>query len=153
MAYKKPVKLQGEKPTTSTGKRLLSLRRSYTAGFDWAAVDDRLLRGALWAATLEGTALMFSTAAGGRGICLRVFHGDEKLVEYATDPEELNGLLAELVAQLSDDGDKLLELFDGTVRRRLLPADLEQGESVHVDLTPEAKTRLAKRQYGEQAAD
>lgn len=151
MAYKKPVRLQGEKPTTAQGKRLLSLRRTVTVGFDWAAVDDRLLRGALWACTLEGAALMFSTAAGGRGICLRVFYGEQKEVEYATDPEELNGLLESLIEQLVADPVTHLQLFDGTVRRRLVPADLNAAESVHADLHAEALTRQMKRQAAEGA--
>lgn len=139
MAYPKKPALKVQTPTDSREKRVLSLRRSASVGFDWAAVDGDLLRAALLAATQEGAAVMISAAAGGRGVCIKVYVDDDKVIEYATDAEELNQLLEQVVVQLAREGLLLVDVVKGTPRRPITMRDVEEHDRVH------AAVKRAKR--------
>lgn len=131
MAYAKKPSLKAEIPPTSTGKRLLNLRRTLAVGFDWIAVDGQALKTALFAAGLEGMAVMISPAADGRGVCLKIFIGDDKVTEYATTADELNGLLEQMIDQIPPEGHDLRSIMAMTPQKPLSIADLRHAESVH----------------------
>lgn len=101
MAYpKRAPKLGAPKPNGLKEVQSLFKRRANAIGFDWVSVDTVLLKGALTCALAGGAAIMFSAAAGGRGICIKVFLGEERAVEYAIDAEELNVLLDQVIDQM-----------------------------------------------------
>lgn len=84
-------------------------RRQQSLGFSWQTVDSRLFKAAMQAAMMNGVAVMFSSAAGGRGLCMRLMKGnDQREVEYANDGEELNTLL-EMVIEAYQTGSEDLK--------------------------------------------
>lgn len=84
-------------------------RRQQSMGFNWNAMDARLFRAAMQGALMNGVAVMFSSAAGGRGLCIRLMKGqDNREVEYANDAEELNALL-EMMADAYQTGSEDLK--------------------------------------------
>lgn len=109
---------------------MLNLRRAFSHGFDWSKVDGDELLTAFFAAGLEGAALMISPAAGGRGVCLKLFIGDDKEVEYATTPEELNELLGQVVDQLQPVGQDLRQIMAMTPPAGVSEANMTVAESV-----------------------
>lgn len=101
MAFsKRAPKLGASKPNGLKEVQNLFKRRANAIGFDWVSVDTALLKGALTCALAGGAAVMFSAAAGGRGICIKVFMGEERAIEYAIDAEELNVLLDQVIDQM-----------------------------------------------------
>lgn len=91
--------LKVETPKGPEAMRVFNRRKNST-GFGWGQIDAALLFAALASALENDIAVMFSRAAGGRGVCLRLMRGKAvpPEVEYAFDSEELNGLL-ELVVE------------------------------------------------------
>lgn len=66
-------------------------------GVEWRDVSDLELRAALQTALAQGVTVVFSSAMGGLGVCVRTWHGDDKDVAYAKDASMLNRLLAAMV--------------------------------------------------------
>jgi len=59
---------------------------------NWKDVEPTAAIVAMAATTQAGATLVFSPAMGGSGFCLRVWHGDDKWTEYASNAEQLNEL-------------------------------------------------------------
>lgn len=100
MAFKKPVKLGASRPENLVKGIELNFRRQERLGVDWGSVNTVSLKAALASVILSGNAIMLSSAAGGRGVCVKIFQGEHKAVEYATDAEELSQLLEQVIDQL-----------------------------------------------------
>lgn len=60
---------------------------------DWSQVQPTQILVAMAAASQAGATLVFGPAMGGAGVCLRVWHGDDKWTEYAATAEAFNQLL------------------------------------------------------------
>jgi len=60
---------------------------------NWAEVQPTQILVAMAAASQAGATLVFGPAMGGAGVCLRVWHGDDKWTEYASTAEAFNQLL------------------------------------------------------------
>ncbi len=60
---------------------------------DWARVESTGILVAMAASSQAGATLVFGPAMGGAGVCLRVWHGDDKWTEYASTAEAFNQLL------------------------------------------------------------
>lgn len=146
MPYTKKPKLAVKTPDSGPGKRLLGLKRTLAIGFDWLAVDGDEMRCAFFAAGLAGAAIMISPAAGGRGVCLKLYVDDDKEIEYATTPDELNELMGQIVDQLQPDGQDLREVMKMTPLPRITERDLTHEESVHADHTDHYKGK--RREIG-----
>lgn len=104
MAFSKKPGLKVPTPKTAAAKRHIAFKRTARPDFSWLAVSSDELKCALWVACQSGAAVMFSGAQGGRGVCIKLFVDGDKVTEYATDHEELDDLLAQLVDQLCDEG-------------------------------------------------
>ncbi len=97
MAQPKILKMNSD-GTRDMGKRMaLSFKRANAVGFDWVKVSEVELLAALTVVINSGVAIMFSQASGGKGVCLKIFDGDQKAVEYAGIPEELDNMLGQIV--------------------------------------------------------
>lgn len=97
MAATKGVKFQPNAGKTMADRMSLKFKRDEVVGFDWVAVDQVELLSALMVATQAGVAIMFSAAMGGKGVCIKVFQGEDRAIEYASLPEELSQLLSQVV--------------------------------------------------------
>lgn len=60
---------------------------------NWADVRPTQILVVMAAASQAGATLVFGPAMGGAGVCLRVWHGDDKWTEYAASAEAFNQLL------------------------------------------------------------
>jgi len=60
---------------------------------DWSQVSQVNVVVAMAASSQAGATLVFGPAMGGAGVCLRVWHGDDKWTEYASTAEAFNQLL------------------------------------------------------------
>jgi len=60
---------------------------------NWSEVQPTQILVAMAAASQAGATLVFGPAMGGAGVCLRVWHGDDKWTEYASTAEAFNQLL------------------------------------------------------------
>lgn len=118
MANAKMPKLNSD-GTRDMGKRMaLSFKRANAIGFDWTAVSEVELLGALTAALNAGVAIMFSAASGGKGVCLKIFDGDQKAVEYAGVPEELDNMLGQVIDHYGSGSEDTREAIAMGVRLR-----------------------------------
>jgi len=97
MAPTRPVKMDSNGKRDMAHRMTLAFKRAEAIGFDWTKVSQVELLTALTTALQAGAALMFSPASGGKGVCLKVFEGDTKAVEYASLPEEMNNMLSQVV--------------------------------------------------------
>lgn len=87
-------------PKATVQEQMSAFRRKRDAlVFGWANVDPALMYAAMASAIECDIAIMFSRAAGGRGVCIRLLKGKNvpSEVEYAMDAEELNGWLEAIV--------------------------------------------------------
>jgi hypothetical protein len=126
MPYKGKPKLNVPAPVTAAEKRVIGLRRRVQPQFAWPLVDEEAIKMALLAVCMDGSAIMFSPAAGGRGVCLKLFVDGDKVTEYATDAEELEQLLYQVAEQLCPVGVDLQKLYDALPRTTITASDLSR---------------------------
>lgn len=118
MSATRPPKLNSNGNRAMSGKMDLFKKRASAIQFDWVAVDPIELLAALTCALNEGAALMFSPASGGKGVCLKVFQGDSKAIEYATLPEELTSLLEQVADHYASGTEDIRESIRLGVKMR-----------------------------------
>ena len=83
-------------------------------GLDWKAVDSVALKAAIIAATDSGVALMFTQAAGGIGICMRLLlGGDKREIVYAVDASDLNEYLDQVQKAFGSSAEDLRAVLTG----------------------------------------
>jgi len=97
------------------GRMALAFKRAEAIGFDWCGVDQVELLSALTTALQAGAAVMFSQASGGKGVCVKVFQGEGKAIDYAGLPEELDNLLGQITDAYSSTSEDAREV----IRQRL----------------------------------
>lgn len=107
----------GSKATTEH-KMAISFKRKASAGFDFASVDLVELLAALSVVVQSNVAIMISAAMGGRGVVLKIFAGEERAIEYATLPEELDNLLSQIVDAYASPSEDVREIIRLAVERR-----------------------------------
>jgi len=122
MPYPKKLKVSAAAPKTGEGKRNLFLRRKHSNGFDWSSVDPVGMKAAIHLLLGEGCAVMLTAAQGGRGVCLKIFDGEDKITEYATDHVELNEMFDQLIDQLESDSEDIREVM------RMTPRELPEAK-------------------------
>jgi len=84
-------KVQESKARQSPFERWQENRKERS--IDWSRVEPTAIMVAMAASSQAGATLVFGPAMGGAGVCLRVWHGDDKWTEYASTAEALNQLL------------------------------------------------------------
>jgi hypothetical protein len=84
-------KVQDAKARMSPFERWQENRKERS--IDWTQVRPVGILVAMAASSQAGATLVFGPAMGGAGVCLRVWHGDDKWTEYASTAEALNQLL------------------------------------------------------------
>lgn len=90
--------LSEPKPLPNKADQFEFNRRKSQRGLDWREVESVALKGAILNATSEGVAIMFTQAAGGIGICMRLLlGGDKREVVYAVTAEDLNQYLDQVI--------------------------------------------------------
>ena len=130
MAFSKRPGLKVPAPKTAAAKRHIAFKRTARPDFSWLAVNSDELKCALWVACQAGAAVMFSGAQGGRGVCIKLFVDGDKVTEYASDHEELDDLLAQLVDQMCEDGTDPRADYLMQPAGALTEAEIAQAESV-----------------------
>jgi len=72
-----------------------------TLGVDWTKVSASSFRAALALCIAEGVYIAFSAVQGGLGICLTLYVGETKKKVYASDAEQMNFLLEQIIDLLA----------------------------------------------------
>jgi len=68
-----------------------------TLGVDWTKVSAATFRAALALCISEGVYIAFSAVQGGLGVCLTLYVGETKKKVYASDAEQMNFLLEQII--------------------------------------------------------
>lgn len=83
-------------------------------GLNWREVESVALKAAIIAVTDSGVAIMFTQAAGGIGICMRLLLGGEKReVVYAIDASDLNDYLDQVQKAFGSSSEDLIAMLTG----------------------------------------
>lgn len=113
MPDRAPRKLfKTEKLSAEEGQKLFQ-RRKRALGVDWRDVDTVELKAALCSALASSGAVMFSSAAGGIGVCITVFLGREKLKDYAMSAADLSEMLSEVVDHCASPSEDVRAMMAG----------------------------------------
>lgn len=76
---------------------------------DWTRVEATGIMVAMAASSQAGATLVFGPAMGGAGVCLRVWHGDDKWTEYASTAEALNQLLEMVIEHYQSSSEDIYQ--------------------------------------------
>lgn len=97
-------------PKESLADKMAKFQRNKESlGVNWSRVNPALLKACVLAATDNGAAVMFSTASGGRGVCLTLFDNGDKVKLYAIDQEELEEHMNTIVELFTDGSQDYLQ--------------------------------------------
>lgn len=88
-------------------------KRKASTGVSWKDVSSESLKCALHAALESGMAIMFSSAAGGTGVCLTLFKDKERQKEYVMTAEELTTLLDAVAEAFGNTAEDLHAVMAG----------------------------------------
>jgi len=102
MATKGKVFSKPGKPTHAQAVSIFRKRKE-ARGVVWSDVDLAGLMQMFALCISEDVAVMISSAAGGRGVCLKLYRGrGVPDTEYANTAEELNALIEQVIEALDD---------------------------------------------------
>ena len=95
---------RGKNQTTKQRMDLFQARKKGQI-LDLREINDLTLRTAIGVVTTAGGTLSFSSAAGGRGLMVKVYLGDQYASDYAGNGEEANELLDMVIDQMGSSSE------------------------------------------------
>lgn len=112
MATKKPFAGRGDQSAKGNDPFTLWKERRRRTGVDWREVSALSMRAAFHVATQNGLAVMISGASGGLGVCVTVWAGNERHKEYASNAEEVMGLLEGIIETYQNSAEDVRTALD-----------------------------------------
>lgn len=114
----KSIESLAERKTTRLGveeKMAVWTAQKNTLGVDWKKVSATSFRACLALCVAEQVYIAFSAVQGGLGICLTLYVGETKKKVYASNAEEMNFLLEQVIDLLAGGAEDPRLIYSGGV--------------------------------------